>query len=63
MIKAVPRGISSTADAYLTPVLREYLDGFFNGFDLPADGSNDGMRVEFMGSDGAPALGKSWADG
>jgi 5-oxoprolinase (ATP-hydrolysing) len=29
MIKAVPRGTSSTADAYLTPVLQDYLDGFF----------------------------------
>ncbi|KAF8509875.1 Hydantoinase/oxoprolinase-domain-containing protein [Hysterangium stoloniferum] len=33
MIKMVPRGVSSTADAYLTPVLMEYLDGFFEGFD------------------------------
>ncbi|KAF8147391.1 Hydantoinase/oxoprolinase N-terminal region-domain-containing protein [Crassisporium funariophilum] len=33
MIKMVPRGVSSTADAYLTPILREYLDGFFRGFD------------------------------
>jgi 5-oxoprolinase (ATP-hydrolysing) len=29
----VPRGVSSTADAYLTPILKEYLDGFFSGFD------------------------------
>ena len=27
------RGVSSTADAYLTSILRKYLDGFFNGFD------------------------------
>ena len=33
MIKMVPRGVSSTADAYLTPILMEYLDGFFKGFD------------------------------
>ncbi|KAF8581969.1 5-oxoprolinase [Ramaria rubella] len=33
MIKMVPRGVSSTADAYLTPILMEYLDGFFEGFD------------------------------
>ena len=51
MIKAVPRGVSSTADAYLTPVLQKYLDGFFEGFDLP-NGDKDSMRVEFMGSDG-----------
>jgi len=41
----VPRGVSATADAYLTPILRAYLDGFFSGFaQLP--------RVEFMSSDG-----------
>jgi hypothetical protein len=45
MIKMVPRGVSATADAYLTPILRAYLDGFFSGFaQLP--------RVEFMSSDG-----------
>jgi 5-oxoprolinase (ATP-hydrolysing) len=33
MIKMVPRGVSSTADAYLTPILMDYLDGFFKGFD------------------------------
>lgn len=33
MIKMVLRGVSSTADAYLTPILRQYLDGFFSGFD------------------------------
>ncbi|KIJ95613.1 hypothetical protein K443DRAFT_322374 [Laccaria amethystina LaAM-08-1] len=53
MIKMVPRGVSSTADAYLTPILREYLDGFFNGFDAKLkDGRLRSPRVEFMGSDG-----------
>lgn len=53
MIKMVPRGVSSTADAYLTPILREYLDGFFNGFDAKLkDGRLKSPRVEFMGSDG-----------
>ncbi|GAA5848487.1 hypothetical protein JCM8547_004528 [Rhodosporidiobolus lusitaniae] len=33
MIRIVARGISTTADAYLTPVLQTYLDGFFAGFD------------------------------
>ncbi|KAL7416475.1 5-oxoprolinase [Mrakia frigida] len=51
MIKAVPRGVSATADAYLTPVLQKYLDGFFSGFELPNNDKN-AMRVEFMGSDG-----------
>ncbi|KAG5635606.1 hypothetical protein H0H81_010644, partial [Sphagnurus paluster] len=53
MIKMVPRGVSSTADAYLTPILREYLDGFFRGFDERLKGGHvSGPRVEFMGSDG-----------
>ena len=53
MIKMVPRGVSATADAYLTPILREYLDGFFNGFDEKLrDGTLRSPRVEFMGSDG-----------
>ncbi|GBE85649.1 Uncharacterized protein SCP_0801690 [Sparassis crispa] len=53
MIKLVPRGVSSTADAYLTPILRQYLDGFFSGFDEKLkDGRLRSPRVEFMGSDG-----------
>ena len=53
MIKMVPRGVSSTADAYLTPILRQYLDGFFKGFDKKLrDGRLKTPRVEFMGSDG-----------
>ncbi|KAK7443735.1 hypothetical protein VKT23_015517 [Stygiomarasmius scandens] len=53
MIKMVPRGVSSTADAYLTPILREYLDGFFSGFDEKLkDGRIKSPRVEFMASDG-----------
>lgn len=53
MIKLVPRGVSSTADAYLTPILRKYLDGFFGGFDAKLkDGRLRSPRVEFMGSDG-----------
>lgn len=53
MIKMVPRGVSSTADAYLTPILHSYLEGFFSGFDSKLkDGSLKSPRVEFMGSDG-----------
>lgn len=49
----VPRGVSSTADAYLTPILRDYLNGFFSGFDEKLkDGRLKSPRVEFMGSDG-----------
>lgn len=53
MIKMVPRGVSATADAYLTPILKKYLDGFFKGFDAQLrEGGHDTARVEFMGSDG-----------
>ncbi|GHJ88736.1 hypothetical protein NliqN6_5138 [Naganishia liquefaciens] len=51
MIKMVSRGISSTADAYLTPVLGAYLDGFYAGFQ-PSPTGAPALRVEFMGSDG-----------
>jgi len=49
MIRMVPRGVSTTADAYLTPVLGAYLDGFYSGFQ---GGRKGGLKVEFMGSDG-----------
>lgn len=58
MIKLVTRGTSSTADAYLTPVLRQYIDGFFAGFDeslMKQETEPNGRRrtrVEFMRSDG-----------
>jgi len=52
MIKMVPRGTSSTADAYLTPVLKAYIDGFFSGFDSSLRDGTSGTRVEFMMSDG-----------
>lgn len=50
MINAVPRGMSAMADAYLTPVIKDYISsieahfsGGFNGTDT---------RIEFMQSDG-----------
>ena len=51
----VPRATSSTADAYLTPVLKEYLASFFKGFDsrLSGGSSRGGARVEFMTSEGS----------
>lgn len=55
MIKMVPRGVSATADAYLTPVLSDYINGFFHGFDDAigdGSGADGGCKVEFMGSDG-----------
>ncbi|KAI5289977.1 hypothetical protein KEM54_002763 [Ascosphaera aggregata] len=51
MIKAVPRGMSATADAYLTPVIKEYI----NALSLSFIGGLDGARTtkcEFMQSDG-----------
>jgi 5-oxoprolinase (ATP-hydrolysing) len=42
----VPRGTSSSADAYLSPVLKNYLSSFLAGFE-------EGARVEFMTSDGS----------
>ncbi|WVR06032.1 hypothetical protein IAU60_003060 [Kwoniella sp. DSM 27419] len=49
MIKMTNRGQSTTCDAYLTPVLQDYLKGFYAGFEGGEDG---GLHVEFMGSDG-----------
>eukprot|EP00842_Homolaphlyctis_polyrhiza_P000184 jgi/Hompol1/1166/HPOL_002658-RA len=57
MIKMVPRGTSTTADAYLTPCIKKYIAGFFSGFDQGIQQSAEnrdrrGVRVEFMQSDG-----------
>lgn len=63
MIRIVARGTSTTADAYLTPVLQQYIDGFFSGFEaslretsLKGEMSEEEARkttsVEFMRSDG-----------
>lgn len=52
-IKMVPRATSTSADCYLTPVLKLYLQGFFDGFEgLSGDGSTGGARVEFLTSEG-----------
>ncbi|GAA6064254.1 hypothetical protein JCM10212_006403 [Sporobolomyces blumeae] len=58
-IKMVPRATSASADAYLSPVLKEYIAGFFKGFDeglsmnkAAASGQGRGARVEFMTSEG-----------
>ncbi|KAN0061276.1 hypothetical protein ACQY0O_006122 [Thecaphora frezii] len=52
MIKMVPRATSSTADAYLTPILQAYIDSFFDGFDDSLRDGSAGTKVEFMMSDG-----------
>ena len=52
----VPRGQSATVDAYLTPCIQRYLQGFFSGFDDgvrpdPKTGKSR-VKIEFMQSDG-----------
>ncbi|CAH0550452.1 unnamed protein product [Brassicogethes aeneus] len=48
MVRIVPRGFTSCADAYLTPHVKKYLQGFSRGFKNQLDGT----RVLFMQSDG-----------
>ncbi|KAL1852997.1 hypothetical protein Plec18170_005579 [Paecilomyces lecythidis] len=48
-IKIVPRGNSSTADAYLTPEIKRYIEGFERGFE---DLRTTNCHCEFMQSDG-----------
>ncbi|KAJ1734172.1 hypothetical protein LPJ61_001210 [Coemansia biformis] len=51
MVKIVPRAHSATADAYLTPGILQYVDGFAGGFDA----GFGRIRVDFMQSDGGLA--------
>ncbi|XP_067872121.1 5-oxoprolinase isoform X2 [Heterodontus francisci] len=48
MVRAVPRGYTACADAYLTPCIKRYLSGFCAGFQ---DSLKD-VQVLFMQSDG-----------
>src|SRR5690242_10763773 len=59
MIKLVPRATSACADAYLTPAIRKYIDGFSKGFEgglgsesVKREEGAKGARCEFMQSDG-----------
>lgn len=59
MIKLVPRATSACADAYLTPAIRKYIDGFQKGFEgglgtesVKKESGSKGARCEFMQSDG-----------
>lgn len=52
MIRAVSRANSTTADAYLTPKVKEYLASFAKGFDGDLAESKH-CRVSFMQSDGS----------
>jgi 5-oxoprolinase (ATP-hydrolysing) len=53
-VKLVPRGHTACADAYLSPVLRSYVDGFASGFEkgLKNDGTSPSPTLLFMQSDG-----------
>ncbi|XP_053322646.1 5-oxoprolinase [Spea bombifrons] len=48
MIRMVPRGYTACADAYLTPCIQRYLDGFCSGF----RNQLKDLQVLFMRSDG-----------
>ncbi|KAJ3071522.1 hypothetical protein HDU98_005187 [Podochytrium sp. JEL0797] len=52
-IKLVPRGNSAVSDAYLTPSIKTYIDGFKSGFDEGIE--NGSVKVQFMKSDGGLA--------
>ncbi|POR33060.1 5-oxoprolinase (ATP-hydrolysing) [Tolypocladium paradoxum] len=59
MVKLVPRATSVCADAYLTPAIRRYIDGFQEGFEgrlgthsVKEEKGPRGARCEFMQSDG-----------
>ncbi|KAL1311549.1 hypothetical protein AAFC00_001669 [Neodothiora populina] len=59
MIKLVPRATSACADAYLTPAIKKYINGFQKGFQgglgsasVKEGGEAKGARCEFMQSDG-----------
>lgn len=48
MVRIVPRGFTACADAYLTPHVKRYVEGFCKGF----KNNLEGTRVLFMQSDG-----------
>ncbi|KHN96926.1 Hydantoinase B/oxoprolinase [Metarhizium album ARSEF 1941] len=59
MVKLVSRATSVCADAYLTPAIRRYIDGFQEGFEgglgtqsVKEEKGSKGARCEFMQSDG-----------
>lgn len=59
-IKIVPRGHAAVADAYLTPEIKKYIDGFVSGFE---DLENCDCRCEFMQSDGGLVEFKRYGQG
>lgn len=68
MIRLVPRGMSATADAYLTPTVKRYIDGFSSGFEGtlerlrailsgPAGGVVGHAKTSYDPKDGMPVIG------
>ncbi|RSL84839.1 hypothetical protein CEP52_016327 [Fusarium oligoseptatum] len=58
MVKMVSRAGTASADAYLTPETNKYIAGFAAGFE---DGNLEGLRCEFMQSDGGLVNYKSFS--
>jgi 5-oxoprolinase (ATP-hydrolysing) len=55
MVKAVPRGFTACADAYLTPHITRYVQSFKSGFANALESTADApctVRLSFMQSDG-----------
>eukprot|EP00127_Corallochytrium_limacisporum_P003388 Clim_evm16s149 gene=Clim_evmTU16s149 len=52
MVKIVPRGYTTTADAYLTPCIQRYIQTFRSGFDADFEKN---VEILFMQSDGGLA--------
>lgn len=50
MIKMISRGMSAAADAYLTPVIQKYIEGFQAGFTDRLQSAN--TKCSFTQSDG-----------
>ena len=56
MIKFLPRAHSSVADAYLTPVIKKYLESISRGLT-----HSEGTSIQFMQSDGGLVEGKHFS--
>ena len=54
-IKVLSRATSSCADAYLSPLVKRYVDGFTASFSSPPG------RIEFMQSDGGLSVGSKFS--
>ncbi|ELR11567.1 5oxoprolinase [Acanthamoeba castellanii str. Neff] len=52
MFRIVPRGFTATVDAYLTPLIKRYIENFSKGFD---EHLTKNVRISFMRSDGGLA--------